>query len=661
MAKKKKKKLQEGGYQRFNQGFMQYQQPIQQGAALLGNIASAGGGTGTVVGGGLQGAAMGAAFGPIGAAGGAVLGTVTGFAAKKKEEERQAEIQKEMNVMETKRAMANAGKVGVKKGGTLLSKSLKPLQGGGLVPVSEDAVEVKANNPELTDSVELEEAYVDHGEIIDNKNRVFSEELGFAKIAKKLEKMKSDNPRFKASNDRIENQLNDLFNEQETMKKESKMGLYVGGKLKSYKAGGGELTGIDTPKKGITEEKIMFKTPAEAKAYYKQKAIEGLSPEDKVFYEGILSGQNTNIDADSFLALKNPTPLNIKEHVIQPKTEPMGNVLGRAYGLSGLAEGGVLRKKLDRSQPAPKKGSKPMEIKGPPQLGDEAKYFLNKPKKKMWPGGNFDIPDFQKLAQQQARLSEIGPAGTLGSTSTAGVQLGSGPTLPPTNTPSSKMNFDQGLNTMATFAPNVVNSMLQKKLQGPPKVATEGLTSLKRVSARPQLASASRAFNQAKETVTAGTAGSGNLASATGSLLAKRLEAENQIYDDVNQQNIGIGNQEALMNQGVKARNVERQNRFRESATEFGNRKLQLSSENLANLSGKIQAQGRERNMMGLDKLKAKIIAGQYGDSGVLARLGERFKTEDPDSYEELKSMGFFKLGGVLPKKLSKKRRGKIY
>jgi hypothetical protein len=115
-------------------------------------------------------------------------------------------------------------------------------KGGYLEPISKDAVEVIANDPSKTDSVELPTAFVDNDEIISN-NRVFSDDLksggiSFSKRAKKLEKMKSTNPRFTQANRLIDSKLDALFEEQESLKDGGKLpGYNYGGKL-SYAKGG---------------------------------------------------------------------------------------------------------------------------------------------------------------------------------------------------------------------------------------------------------------------------------------------------------------------------------------------------------------------------------------------------------------------------------------
>jgi len=113
-------------------------------------------------------------------------------------------------------------------------------QGGQLNPISQDAVEVKANNPNMTDSVELSNAFVDNNEMINTKDgKVYSDKIKtpngkttIAKAAKKLEKMKSGG-KLEAFDTHIENKLNKLFQYQESLNKgkSNKEGLHNGGTL----------------------------------------------------------------------------------------------------------------------------------------------------------------------------------------------------------------------------------------------------------------------------------------------------------------------------------------------------------------------------------------------------------------------------------------------
>jgi len=177
------------------------------------------------------------------------------------------------------------------------------------------------------------------------------------------------------------------------------------------------------------------------------------------------------------------------------------------------------------------------------------------------------------------------------------------------------------LTTAATFGPNLNNALLQKRLKGPKAPQLESAVQLKKINPNAQLADVNRAYNQAKEVITSNTSQGSNLASSIGNLMAKRVAGQNQVYGQTNQINTSIQNQQAGLNQGVKARNAGRINDFQDSVVNFQNKKLQLSSENVSNLSGKILQIGRERNQMQRDSEALEIMKQAYGDSNVLSRL----------------------------------------
>lgn len=613
-AKKNKPKYNQGAVGNF---LNQYGKPLQQGAILAGSSieslsdTSAGAG----IGGALKGAGVGAAFGPIGAVGGAILGGVTGLVGmnkQKEEEEKLRDQQTSLNALQLKHNLvANSGRQ-LNKGGKLASK-LNPLAGGGLVPVSKDAVEVVANNPGATDSVELESAFVDNNEIIDNQNRVFSDDLklpsgrSIAKEAKRLEKMKGKGQRFSDANGMLDQKLDRLFKYQEGMKAPT-------GKKKGYFTGG-EIPD-DPLKKGVkaagtNDKEPVFNTKAEFDNYYLQKSIEKLSPEDKQWYEDSLAGKVTNMRPEDIIALRAPTPSYADYIAGKGDVQPMGNVLGRAYG---LAKGGKIKKVHGGFFDDPKK---PLGMPGMP------------------PNPGFDL---------QFEPGKIQPT-----------DIGSGPTLnKPTNNTADILQ--KGVTAMATFAPNLISTNLQRRLKAPIAPQLESMTTLKKINPAAQLAGASRAYGQAKEVIGANTAQGSNLASATGNLLAKRLEAENQIHGQTQQMNIGIQNQEAALNQGAKARNTERMNRFNDDNVNFKNKKLQLTSENTANLSTKILQQGREKNQMIKDQQALEYLKAGYGDSGVLARLAK----ENPELAASVKkSLGLSKGGKLAKKSVTLKRLNK--
>lgn len=56
------------------------------------------------------------------------------------------------------------------------------------------------------------------------------------------------------------------------------------------------------------DKKILFKNQKEFDSYYRNNAYQRMTPEDKLFYDDILSGKVKNIDANSFVAWKYPAP-----------------------------------------------------------------------------------------------------------------------------------------------------------------------------------------------------------------------------------------------------------------------------------------------------------------------------------------------------------------
>ena len=164
---------------------------------------------------------------------------------------------------------------------------------------------------------------------------------------------------------------------------------------------------------------------------------------------------------------------------------------------------------------------------------------------------------------------------------------------------------------------------------------------------------ANRAYNQARGVLTKNTAQGSNLGSGIGNLLSKRLAAQNQTYGQVNHANTQIGNQEAWMNQQSRFRNNQLQNQYTQSQNDFTNRKLMMTSENIANLSNKVQAYGKERNQMKRDSQAYEFLQSAYGDSGVLNRLQQTH----PELFASVQSaLGkkSNKLGGKLTTKKKK-------
>lgn len=437
--------------------------------------------------------------------------------------------------------ITNSGQAGFAKGGNLTSKKLKVIEGGSLNPISPDAVEVNATNPSEVDSVELSNAFVDNNEIIDNKDRVFSDIVTaptgrtVAQEAKKLEKMKSTNARFADSNQRLDGKLNDLFNYQEAVKAAEVKTKFTGNK-----------------------DNRIFDDDAFV------NMIEGANK----------SEQLRNMFSDD------------------PKKRIIGKYSNTDFSKSSFAKGGYVK-------------AKPVYEKGGP-FSHSTSY------------------DDTIREDPFAGMTEPMPGNTF--------------------------NWGQAANTAATFAPNIVNAFLQRKLKGPAAPRLENNLKLDRVDPSAQLADAARQANMANNLITRNTAQGANLASSVGSILAKRLAANNQIYGQNQALNANIQGTEAQLNQNVQARNIERSNAFKNNQVDFQNAKLRMTSENVANLSGKLQSQQRERNLMNLDRDKFNIIQSRFED------LPEEMRAKYPSVFDYYNSSRKTSnaLGGKLKKPYTK-------
>lgn len=542
-------------------------------------------------------------------------------------------------------AHQNAGNQ-FKHGGRILAKKLNVVGGGVLNAISDDAVEVKANNPNFSDSVELNSAFVDHNEVIDRKNRVYSDSVflpngkSVAKEAKKLEKMKAEDyeKRFASANKYIDSKLDELFSYQES----SKQKLSHGGVKTPYEEGGEiEMTRGEFMK----EHRHLLKVLESGSKEEREEEYEDQEREMKKYLK---SGGKIHIKPENrgkFTAYKKRTGKTIEEALRSkdPHVRKMANFARNAKKWKH-EDGGT--------------------IKMPYQTGGN----LPNPPKKV----DLRPPGLKEYREKKQKEFDAFYEESMTNIEKANKQFGSGSKQHKAaidnyinSKPKSKhkwgdyINEDtlsSGASTAATYLPNLFTASTINKLKGPATPSLEQTVRLKRLSPDAQLAAAAQQTRQAQGVINKNTAQGSDLASATGMLLAKRLNAQNQIYGDINAGNAQIQGQEAQINQGTKARNAERITNYKQSQVDFENMKKRLKTENVANLSTKVQQQGREYNQMQLDKDKAIITAAQFGDSKVLQRLGEQLQLSDPKTYERLKKQGYFKFGGYLSKKLNKKK-----
>lgn len=656
MKKAKKKKYNLGGNPL---------DPYAQAAGMAGGLVNAiapensiGGG---IASGALQGAATGAAFGPIGAGAGALIGGVSGWLGAKKGKEQEAKLQTQQNALIKHNLLQNAQQPQLMKNGGMLANKLNVVQGGSLEQISPDAVEVNANNPSITDSVELDNAFVDNNEIIDRKDRVFSDELlgpsgrSIAKEAKKLEKMKSKNARFNDSNTRIDQKLDELFNYQESMKsRKPKMRFDLGGSM------------TDPNNTSPT-----FKTKAEHTAYYTKELEAKMQSQMPDLYTKYLESVQLKNQADidtslaaaggipmftapktthvpsnptdwSKLGFSNEAPEGFRYSINKPDKESITNK---------MALGGTLRK------PKPKlsDGYDPFNPSTPKLKKDNINLNPNP----IGFGGGFDRFALPELPVTTTTSNPSAPIKTSmsfkgansapfsHSLDTNSVEDGFADL---SNTPGKKSSFNwaNAANTFSTFAPNIANSFLQKKLKGPAAPQLESITRFERVNPNAQLADTARQANMTNSLIMKNTSQGSNLSSSLGSVLAKRLAANNQIHGQTQNINAGIQANEAQLNQGVKARNTERTNSFRNDVNSFSNKKLAMTSENIANASAKIQSQNKEKSLMNLDRDKFAIIQSRFEDlpAAMKAKYPTVFDYYNSPEYKD-KNL----LGGYLSRK----------
>ncbi len=571
------------------------------GAGLAGSLVSTfapptsiGGG---VASGALSGAASLSALGPAGMAAGAVVGGVKGFVDAKKAREEEAAA-KQFELEQTRLGGAAASRAGMsfKHGGKILAKHLNVQDGGSLSALSDDAVEVKATNPSETDSVELDQAFVDHNEVIDKKNRVFSDEVlmpdgkSVSKHAKRLERMKSDNKRFTDANSHIESKVDKLFDYQEAVKpKGIKKGLQNGGELDPIVFGKDLHKEVRRPfvdasmrltaTEDILENKALAREIASKVQFKEALGIEEVAPSN--YYEKLTSDQMKK--------------LNLKKG---------GKIKGTyAFGTPDLTKTNKLFNDIKQSPYD--------EI--PNAFGNmQATTPMNQPANPF--GKGLDLGITTQGGSNTSRFLDIQP--------------GTGDKI-----------LD-ATNAIGTFVPNIVNARLQKKLKGPAQPLQQGKVRLDRIDPNAQLKEIDRDAGLAGQAIRKSTSQASNIASATGSLLAKKLAAKNQVFGQTNNANTQISNQESLVNADITGKNLGKRDMFNQATNDFANRKLQLTSENVANASSKLQSMNRERNMMNLDRDKFEIMMERYG--------------ELPDAMKS-KYKTFGKMGGKLPKKLNKK------
>lgn len=510
-----------------------------------------------------------------------------------------------------------------KTGGVMDSKPAV-LHGGEMKTISPTAVQVKADNPMQTDSVELPTAFVDHNEVIDNQDRVFSDVIkaptgkSVAKEAAKLEKMKSASSRFELANQHIDERLDNLFDYQESLKPKFANGgripkpkKAIGGTIDPAKPSGRKLPkdvvtayvqdsgNTGTPLAKIEDSDPIFYDSKAFNKFYRDKTIGLLDPESKTVFEGFSSPA----DQDAWIAAKGGMP---NFEIYQKHL--------RAYEKANIKDGNTLAR-VAASSPPTVGGGGYQYNRG---QGRPAKESITKPR--FATGGPFDdalVPGSTKLDLTGNIYKDQTAWGTP-LLSEAPTSVSTDSSLPPSQ--KKGVNWGQVGTTAATYLPDLINLGLTSRLKKPAAPRLETRVNLDRISADSQLADNARQAANTTAAVRALTAQPANAAASMGSILAKRLYADNAVRNQVNNTNAEIAAREAGINTGIAARNADRQNMANMANTEFNNRKLSAYSQIASNVGEKFLQQRREKKLENLSNAELQVLQTKYKDSGIYDR-----------------------------------------
>lgn len=197
--------------------------------------------------------------------------------------------------------------------------------------------------------------------------------------------------------------------------------------------------------------------------------------------------------------------------------------------------------------------------------------------------------------------------------------------------------------TAAQFAPDIINAALTTRMQKMKAPAKESRVFLDRINANDQLADNARQATNTNALIKNTTANASQALNNMGSVLAKRMYADNQVKGNVNRANADIQAKEAQMNTDIGARNVERTNAKKAADVEFQNAKLSALSQISSNVGQKILKGKQEQNIKDLSYAQLELLKKKFEDSGVYTR-------EIDAIMEELKKKPAFKRGGKMKK-----------
>lgn len=598
------------------------------------------------LGAGLSGAlsmgAAGASLGPIGIAGGAALGLITGLVgnskAKREAQDRKIAKKKQINtkyqdevnakIAADPNALGNANATMYKLGGTIKGKparkfalqgtvlgnyravkSLLPnvainpnkmLKDGGIIPIGDGGRAEVVGPKHEKGGVKIPELGVElEGEETLKDNFVFSEELGFAdkhkKIAKGIANAEKDNtPLSRYTKNLLEDKEQALMVEQEELKQS--MGKPNELDMKSplvekFQDGGfmGYFNRSNRKTRTVSSIKVDSNSP-------------------------LLSVNRNHGITNSMVTPKvvNPrAPQNAPVTVFVP---PVSNP--------------VPKRNTRKSTPKP---AAPININTAPVVNTDPiktkDKLKNLPKPDFAPKGTTTLPS---LAESYMASNKAKP--------------GAGDTVAPPSVPQDTQSKGigqtllDGANKVLPFVSNIANSF--RKLPAPPEPNLDSTVNPNYVDYSNQRAEVTRTVRGANKTADQQLASSTASQGAKAANLVQGMREMNRINESENNTNVQIANRTNEVNANIKANNNSKLDYRNAQEASRQLRQQELASENLADVTNKIQLSQRDKKLQDMEDDKMLLTLAQ-DETGASWSAGKHIikRRLSPSAYKELEDI----------------------
>ena len=187
------------------------------------------------------------------------------------------------------------------------------------------------------------------------------------------------------------------------------------------------------------------------------------------------------------------------------------------------------------------------------------------------------------------------------------------------------INANAIANIAGTFGSNMINQALISKTPEAPAARLINPVSLDRVNDRARQASLNRQSVLTRRANNMNTAQSTNANAMNAMTKAQELQASNQLADQTNRANIGIGNQESAMNMRIDAMNTGALSQADAERVARENAMNTQTSQNYADVANKFMMGRAEQNAMTLDQTRLALLKKQYEDTGIYDRNIEEY------------------------------------